>query len=76
MVPLIEIHRMRPYRPGMRLACPHFHRYIEGFEDKVAYDPGDVAGLTMRDSANGLLCLEDFLRYCAVQSLPNIQLTV
>jgi hypothetical protein len=65
-----------PYRPGMRLACPHFHRYIEGFEDKVAYHPTDVPGLTMRDLTNGVYCLEDFLKYCAVQSWPNIQLTV
>jgi hypothetical protein len=65
-----------PYRPGVRLACPHFHRYIEGFEDKVAYDPTDVPGLSMRDLTNGVFCLEDFLKYCAVQSAPNIQLTV
>jgi hypothetical protein len=25
---------------------------------------------------NGVFCLEDFLKYCAVQALPNIQLTV
>ena len=65
-----------PYRPGVRLACPHFHRCIEGFEDKVAYEPADVPGLTMRDLSNGVFCLEDFLKYCAVQSMPNIQLTV
>src|SRR6266568_7768767 len=65
-----------PYRPGVRLACPHFHRYIEGFEDKVAFDPTDVPGLTVRDLTNGVFCLEDFLRFCTVQSLPNIQLTV
>lgn len=65
-----------PYRPGVRLACPHFHRYIEGFEDKVAYDPADVPRLAVRDLTNGVFCLEDFLRYCAVQTMPNIQLTV
>ena len=65
-----------PYRPHARLACPHFHRYIDGFEDKVAYEPADVPGLVMRDLTNGVFCLEDFLRYCAVQVLPNIQLTV
>jgi hypothetical protein len=65
-----------PYRPGVRLQCPHFHRYIEGFEDKVAFVLTDVPGLTMRDLTNGVFCLEDFLKYCAVQNLPNIQLTV
>jgi hypothetical protein len=65
-----------PHRPGVRLACPHFHRYIEGFEDKVAFEPADVPGLSMRDLTNGVICLEDFLKYCAVQSVPNIQLMV
>lgn len=65
-----------PYRPGVRLECPHFHRYIVGFEDKVAYELADVPGLVMRDLSKGVLCLEDFFRYCAVQAVPNIQLTV
>lgn len=65
-----------PYRPGARLACPHFHRYIEGFEDKVAFEPGDVTGLLLRDLNNGVFCLEDFLIYCAVRVIPGIQLTV
>lgn len=65
-----------PYRPGQRLPCPHFHRYIEGFENKVAYELADVPGLTIRDLTNGAICLEDFLNYCAVQSIPNIQLTL
>jgi len=65
-----------PYLPGQRLLCPHFHRYTEGFDDRVAWQVADVAGLSLRDATNGVLCLEDFLRYCAVQNLPNVQLTV
>jgi Family of unknown function (DUF6978) len=65
-----------PYRPGARLAFPHFHRYLEGFEDNVAYEPTDVPGLVLRNLNNGVFCLEDFLRYCAVQMIPSIQLTV
>jgi hypothetical protein len=65
-----------PHRPGERLDCPHFHRYLEGFDDRVAYHPVDVPGLVIHDQANGLLCLEDFLRYCQVQNWPNIQLMV
>lgn len=30
----------------------------------------------MRDLTNGLFCFEDFLKYCAVQRMLNIQLTV
>ena len=65
-----------PYRAGVRLACPHFHRYVEHFEDRIAYDPADVPGLTLRDPANAVLCLEDFLKYWAVETMPDIQLTV
>ena len=65
-----------PHRPGQRLPCPHFHVYTENFEDRIAYAPADVHGLNLRDAANGLFCLEDFLRYCAVQPIPQIQQTL
>jgi hypothetical protein len=52
------------------------HRYIEGFEDKIAYEPGDVPGLDVRDLTDGVFCLQGFLRYCAVQTVPGVQLTV
>ncbi|MGD0262355.1 MAG: hypothetical protein ABSD29_21535 [Verrucomicrobiota bacterium] len=65
-----------PHRPGQRLPCPHFHVYTENFEDRIAYAPADVPGLNLRDPANGLFCLEDFLRYCAVQPIPQIQQTI
>lgn len=65
-----------PYKPGKRFNGPHFHRYTEGFETRIAYELSDVSGLTIRDPAQAVFCLEDFLKYCAVQSMPNIQLTV
>jgi hypothetical protein len=65
-----------PYKPGARLLSPHFHKYVENFDDRVAYEIADVPGLTLRDLSNAVFCLEDFLNYCAVQAMPNIQLTV
>jgi hypothetical protein len=65
-----------PYRPGERFDCPHFHRYTEGYETRIAYYVADVPGLTVRDLNNGVFCLEDFLRYCRVQNAPNIQMMV
>lgn len=65
-----------PYRPGERLDCPHFHRYMEGYEDRIAYHIADVPNLAVRDINNGVFCLEDFLRYCHVENWPNIQLMV
>ena len=65
-----------PYRPGQRLLCPHFHRYTQDFEDRIAFVLADATGLTLRDPSNGLFCLEDFLGYCSVQNIPSIQLTL
>src|SRR5438477_558810 len=65
-----------PYLPGQRLLCPHFHPYRDGFDARIAWRLGDVTDLALRDAAHGVFCLEHFLRYCAVQNPPNIQLGV
>ena len=65
-----------PFRPGERMECPHFHRYTEGYEDRVAYRLADVANLVVRDVSDGVSCLEGFLRYCHVQNRPVIQRTI
>jgi hypothetical protein len=65
-----------PYRPGERLDGTHVHLYRENFEDRIAYAIPDVPGLMARDLGNGLMCLEDFLRFCGVGRWPNIQLTL
>jgi len=62
-----------PYRPNERLACPHLHLYREGFDDRVAFIPHEVSGLVLENPADGLACLEGFLRFCKIQSLPPIQ---
>ena len=62
-----------PYRPNERLPCPHLHLYQHGFDDRVAFIPRDVPGFALRDPANGLGCLEDFLIYCRVLNTPPIQ---
>src|ERR1041385_1550451 len=36
-----------PYRPGERIKCPHIHVYLEGFEDRVAYQFGELPGLAI-----------------------------
>jgi hypothetical protein len=65
-----------PYRPNGRLECPHIHLYREGFDDRIAYAVADVPQLILRDVANGLFCLEDFLRFCNVSHWPEIQLSI
>jgi hypothetical protein len=65
-----------PYRPGERMAGPHMHLYKEAFEARIAFDLADVPGLVIRDINDGILCLEDFLRFCGVQKWPNIQVAI
>lgn len=65
-----------PYRPGERMECPHIHIYREGFDDRIAYHVADVAALALRDTTNGLFCLEDFLRFCNVAQWPQIQFAI
>ena len=65
-----------PYRPSERLEGTHVHLYREKFEDRIAFTIEDVPGLVIRDVNNGVLCLEDFLRFCGLNKWPNIQLTI
>lgn len=65
-----------PHRPGERLDCPHLHRFVEGFEDRVAYPIGEAPGLQIRDPKDGVSCLEDFMRYCGISTWPVIQFSL
>ena len=65
-----------PYRPDERLDGTHVHLYKETFDDRIAYLIPDVPGLTIRDLSNGVVCLENFLRFCGLKKWPNIQLTI
>ena len=72
-------HRNPPdasYRPNERLLCPHLHLYQEGFGDRIAYRISEVPGFKITDSTNGLIWLEDFLKFCHVEAVPAIQTTV
>lgn len=65
-----------PYRPRERLLCPHLHLYREGFEDRIAYTLADVPQFVVTNPTNGLVWLEDFLRFCHIGDVPPIQTTV
>lgn len=65
-----------PHRPNERLLCPHLHLYHEGFEDRIAYLISDVPDFIVTNSGNGLVWLEDFLKFCHVDRVPAIQTTV
>jgi hypothetical protein len=62
-----------PYKPGERFDCSHLHRYMQGFEDRIAFHLPDVPDLIIRDMSNGISCLEGFMRYCTIQNWPTIQ---
>lgn len=66
-----------PHRANERLPCPHLHLYREGFENRIAYLLADVPQFIVTNPANGLVWLEDFLKFChVVDGVPPIQTTV
>lgn len=55
---------------GATIPCPHFHFYVEGFEDRWAI-PAIEAGLT---TTNDLVqALRQFMTHCGVEDVPTIQ---
>lgn len=57
---------------GEEVACPHVHTYREGFGDKWA----EAAQPYFPHASDLVRTLSDFLRYCHVQDLPQIQRAV
>lgn len=52
---------------------PHIHIYKEGYDDKFAYSV-DVIGINDQNSMEDVLV--KFLKYCNVENIPPIQLTL
>ena len=55
---------------GVQLPCPHFHFYVEGYEDKWAV-PASVAGFSQ--TIDLVAALREFMTHCGVQEVPTIQ---
>ena len=62
-----------PYRPAEWLPGTHLHVYREGFDDRIAYLIEDAPRWSETNVTHGIVALEAFLQYCAVQSCPPIQ---
>ncbi len=62
-----------PHRPGERLVGHHFHIYREGFGDRVAFYPNEVAGFAMPTDVSHISWLLAFLAFCNVGQTPIIQ---
>lgn len=55
---------------GVVVPCPHIHVYREGFADKWAEPLPDEQ---FRDSSDLVTTFHDFLQFCKVQEVPEIQ---
>lgn len=55
---------------GATIACPHFHYYVEGFDDRWAV-PASEAGF--QQTTDLVLALREFMSHCGVQEVPTIQ---
>jgi hypothetical protein len=65
-----------PYKPGQWLSGTHLHLFREGFDDRIAYDLPDVPKLANMSADDDINALEQFLRFCAVASWPEIQTSI
>lgn len=55
---------------GATVPCPHFHFYVEGYDDKWAV-PATDAGFT--HATDLVQILREFMDQCGVQDVPTIQ---
>ena len=55
---------------GASIACPHFHFYVEGFDDRWAIPAVDEG---FHQTTDLVLALRDFMNYCGVLNVPIIQ---
>lgn len=55
---------------GATIACPHFHYYVEGFDDRWAV-PASEAGF--QQTTDLVLALREFMTHCGVHDVPTIQ---
>ncbi len=62
-----------PYKPGVWINGTHLHLYREGFDDKVAYELHEAPGWEDGSLTDGIVALEQFMRFCSVEQWPPIQ---
>jgi len=55
---------------GVTVPCPHFHRYVEGYEDRWAI-PAAAAGFTQ--TTDLIAAMREFMTACGVEVVPMIQ---
>ncbi|MBX3381665.1 MAG: hypothetical protein KF805_16340 [Phycisphaeraceae bacterium] len=55
---------------GATIACPHFHYYVEGFDDRWAV-PASEAGF--QHTTDLVFALREFMSHCGVEEVPTIQ---
>lgn len=60
---------LAPYN-GAIVPCPHYHFFVEGYEDKWAV-PASVVGFNQ--TTDLVLALREFMTHCGVQEVPTIQ---
>src|SRR5205085_6760026 len=55
---------------GQEIACPHLHRYREGYGDKWA---SPIPATDFPSIADAWATLQDFMQYCAITQAPLIR---
>lgn len=68
-IEIVPLDFLAPYN-GIEVPCPHLHIYVEGFAHRWAIPA--PAGL-VNSNSNLYNAMENFLRYCNVQDMPDIK---
>jgi hypothetical protein len=55
---------------GLVIPCPHYHFYVEGYDDRWAI-PASEAGFSASNDL--VVSLREFMIHCGVQDVPSIQ---
>jgi hypothetical protein len=65
----VPLERLQPHN-GALIPCPHFHFYVQGYEDRWAVPAAEEGFGNMTDL---VAALREFMVYCGVQDVPTIQ---
>ena len=68
-VETVPLEFLAPYN-GLEIPCPHLHIYVEGFAAKWAIP---ASADLINSNADLYVVMENFLQYCNVQEMPNIE---
>jgi len=63
-LPMLALHN------GSSIPCPHFHFYVEGFDDRWAIPAADAG---FQQTTDLVVSVREFMTHCGITDIPEIQ---